>query len=141
MGEGRNSVWLAKAGWTVSGYDISAEGLRQANAAAAASGVKLDTRLASHEEYELGQSQWDLIVMSFAFTKLSDTAYMKRVRDSLKPGGVLLVEGFNGGPRGEPNMILKGVLDYRVLVFEDLPDVADWGKLKAPLLRLALEKP
>ena len=81
------------------GYDISGEALRQANAGAAASGVKLDTRLASHEEYELGQSQWDLIVMSFAFTTLSDTAYMKRVRDSLKPGGVLVIEGFNGGPR------------------------------------------
>ena len=141
MGQGRNSIWLAKAGWTVSGYDISDEALRQANAAAAASGVKLDTKLASHDEYDLGQSQWDLIVMSFAFTQLNDTAYMKRVRDSLKPGGVLVVEGFNGGPRAEPNMILKAFLDYRVILFEDLPDIADWGKVKAPLLRMALERP
>ncbi len=78
--------------------------------------------------------------MSFAFTKLNDPAYMKQVQDSLKPGGVLLVEGFSGGPSGEPNLILKGVLDYRVLLFEDLPDISDWGKVKAPLLRMALEK-
>jgi 2-polyprenyl-3-methyl-5-hydroxy-6-metoxy-1,4-benzoquinol methylase len=141
MGQGRNSIWLARAGWTVSGYDISDETLRQANAAANAAGVLLETRLASHDEYELGQSQWDLIVMSFAFTRLNDTEYMKRVRDSLKPGGVLLVEGFNGGRAGELNMILKDFLDYRVLLFEDLPDIADWGKMKAPLLRMALEKP
>jgi 2-polyprenyl-3-methyl-5-hydroxy-6-metoxy-1,4-benzoquinol methylase len=140
MGQGRNAIWLARAGWSVSGYDISGEALRQAREAAAAAGVALETKLASHDEYELGQAQWDLIVMSFAFTRLSDTAYMRRVRDSLKPGGVLLIEGFNGGPRPEANMILKAFLDYRVLLFEDLPDVADWGKVKAPLLRLALER-
>jgi 2-polyprenyl-3-methyl-5-hydroxy-6-metoxy-1,4-benzoquinol methylase len=141
MGQGRNAIWLAQQGWSVSGYDISAEALRQSNAGAAAAGVKLDTRLASHDDYELGQSQWDLILMSFAFTHLNDAGYMKRVRDSLKPGGVLVVEGFNGGKRTEPNMILKAFLDYHVLLFEDLPDVADWGKVKAPLLRMALEKP
>lgn len=139
MGQGRNAIWLAKAGWTVSGYDISPEALRQAQAAAAAAGVKLETRLASHDEYELGSSQWDLVVMSFAFTQLSDAAYMQRVHDSLKPGGVLVIEGFNG-PERETNLILKAFLQYRVLLFEDLPDIADWGKIKAPLLRMAVEK-
>jgi len=141
MGQGRNALWLAKNGWRVSGYDLSPEAIRQAREAAAAAGLELDTRVASHEEYALGEAQWDLIVMSFAFTKLSDAAYMKSVRDSLKPGGVLLVEGFNGGPRPETNLILKAFLEYRVLLFEDLPDLADWGKVKAPLLRMALEKP
>lgn len=140
MGQGRNSLWLAKAGWAVSGYDISGEALTQARSAAAASGLSLDTRLASHEEYDLGRSQWDLIVMSFAFTRLSDQAYMQRVHDSLRPGGVLLIEGFNGGPRLEPNLILRSMLHYRVLLFEDLPGIADWGQVKAPLLRMALEK-
>lgn len=140
MGQGRNSIWLAKAGWTVSGYDISPEALRQANAGAAAAGVKLETKLASHEEFELGEAQWDMIVMSFAFTQLNDTAYMRRVRDSLRPGGVLVVEGFSGGPPKEPNLILKAFLDYRVILFEDLPDISDWGKMKAPLMRMALEK-
>jgi ubiquinone/menaquinone biosynthesis C-methylase UbiE len=141
MGQGRNALWLAKNGWQVSGYDLSPEAIRQAREAAVSAGMTLDLRVASHEEYPLGEAQWDLIVMSFAFTRLSDAAYMKAVRDSLKPGGVLLVEGFNGGPKPETNMILKAFLEYRVLLFEDLPDVADWGKMKAPLLRMALEKP
>lgn len=141
MGQGRNAIWLAKAGWTVSGYDISPEALRQAAQAATTAGLSLDLKLASHDEYPLGDSQWDLIVMSFAFTRLSDDDYMKRVHTSLKPGGVLIIEGFNGGPRSsDPNMILKAFLDYRVLLFEDLPGVADWGNAKAPLLRMALEK-
>lgn len=140
MGQGRNAIWLAKQGWQVSGYDIAETGLREAAAGAAAAGVQIETRLASHDEFELGSSQWDLIVMSFAFTRLSDAEYMKRVRESLKPGGVLIVEGFNGGPQKELNLVLKAFLEYRVLLFEDLPDVADWGKMKAPLLRMALEK-
>lgn len=141
MGQGRNAVWLASQGWQVSGYDMSGEAIRQARAAAAAAGVALDTQVASHEEFALGEAQWDLIVMSFAFTKLSDQAYMKAVRASLKPGGVLLVEGFNGGPKQENNLVLKAFMEYRVLLFEDLPDVADWGKVKAPILRMALELP
>ena len=76
MGQGRNSIYLAKAGWTVSGYDISDEALRQAARLAAEAGITLDTKLASHDEYDLGQAQWDLIVMSFAFTRLSDEAYI-----------------------------------------------------------------
>ena len=94
-----------------------------------------------NEDYDPGQSQWNLIVMSFAFTSLSDTAYMKRVHDSLWPAGVLIVAGFNSGKRIERNMILKAFLDYHVLLFEDLPDIADWGKVKAPLLRIAVERP
>ena len=140
MGQGRNSVWLAQQGWTVSGYDISSEALRQAAMLAAGAGVKLETKQASHEEYELGQGQWDLIVMSYAFTKLSDEAYMKKVQESLKPGGMLLVEGFGSGRELAPNTILKAFLDYRVLVYEELPDVADWGRMKAPLLRMAVER-
>jgi SAM-dependent methyltransferase len=140
MGQGRNSIWLAQAGWKVSGYDISGEALRQANAAAAAAGLQLDTRRASHDDYPLGQAQWDLVLMSYAFTNLHDPSYMQRVRDSIKPGGILIVEGF-GGPRKETEVLLKSFENYHVLLLEDLPDIADWGKMKVPLLRLAVEKP
>lgn len=141
MGQGRNSIWLASQGWAVSGYDISDEALRQAASGAKAAGVQLDTKLASHDEYELGTSRWDLIVMSYAFTNLHDKAYMKQVYDSLRPGGMLLVEGFSGGKQDPGNGVLREFLQYRVLVFEDLQDTADWGKMKAPLLRMAVEKP
>ncbi|MGC4049350.1 MAG: methyltransferase domain-containing protein [Paludibaculum sp.] len=72
MGQGRNSIWLAKAGWTVSGYDISDEALRQANALAREAGVKLDTKLPPMTNTTWGVAQWDLIVMSYAFTNLHE---------------------------------------------------------------------
>ena len=102
MGQGRNSLFLASAGWDVTGYDISEGGMAAANAAASRAGLKLKTVSASHDEFEYGVAQWDLIVETFAFTNLSDAAYRKRVIDSLKPGGLLVIEGFGGGAAEHP---------------------------------------
>ena len=42
----------------------------------------------------------------------------------------------------QPQWRLRAAVALLVaLLFEDLPDVADWGRMKAPLLRMALEKP
>ena len=83
-------------------------------------------------------AQWDVIVETFAFTNLSDAAYRKRVIDSLKPGGLLVIEGFGGG--GAKNIMLEGFMGLRIVCYEDMEDVADWGMQKARLLRLAAQK-
>ena len=98
MGQGRNSHYLATQGWDVTGYDISEGGLAQARQLAEKAGLKIRTVAASHEEFDYGKAQWDLIVETFAFTNLADDAYRKRVIESLKPGGMLVIEGF-GNPR------------------------------------------
>jgi SAM-dependent methyltransferase len=138
MGQGRNSLFLASAGWDVTGYDISEDGMTAANRAASSSKHKLKTVLATHEQFDYGVAQWDLIVETFAFTNLSDAAYRKRVIDSLKPGGPLVIEGFGGG--GAKNVMLEGFMGLRVVCYEDMEDVADWGMQKARLLRLAVQK-
>ena len=137
MGQGRNSLFLAAAGWDVTGYDISEGGMAAANAAAARAGVKINTVHATHEAFDYGIAQWDLIVETFAFTNLSDASYRKRVIDSLKPGGLLVIEGFGGGP---PNVMLEGFRDLRVVAYEDRQDVSDWGLQPMPLVRLAAQK-
>jgi SAM-dependent methyltransferase len=137
MGQGRNALFLASQGWDVTGYDISEGGMASANAAAAKAGLKLKTVVATHDQFDYGTAQWDLVVETFAFTNLSDAAYRKRVLDSLKPGGLLIIEGFGGGP---PNMLLEAFRGLRVAVYEDRDDVADWGMQKARLNRLAAVK-
>jgi SAM-dependent methyltransferase len=141
MGQGRNSIFLAAAGWDVTGYDISEDGLAQAKAAAARAGLKLNAVLASHEEFDYGIAQWDLIVQTFAFTNLSDAAYRKRVIDSLRPGGLLVIEGF-GDPsgKGPRNVMIESFRDLRFVWYEDRDDVADWGLQKMRLTRLAARK-
>ena len=62
MGQGRNSHYLATQGWDVTGYDISEGGLAQARQLAEKAGLKIRTVTASHEEFDYGIAQWDLIV-------------------------------------------------------------------------------
>ena len=136
MGQGRNSLFLANRGWDVTGYDISEGGVAAANAAAAKAGLKLKTVIASHDQFDYGVAQWDLIVETFAFTNLGDDAYRKRVIESLKPGGLLVIEGFSG-PK---NALLGGFFDLRVVCYEDLETISDWGMQKARLQRIAAQK-
>lgn len=136
MGQGRNSLYLASKGWDVTGYDISAEGMERARALAEKAGLKLEIVKATHQEFDYGIGKWDLIVETFAFTNLSDPAYRKRLIDSLKPGGMLVIEGF-GGPK---NVLLEGFRELRILQYEDCEETADWGLQKARLQRVAALK-
>jgi 2-polyprenyl-3-methyl-5-hydroxy-6-metoxy-1,4-benzoquinol methylase len=136
MGQGRNALYLASQGWEVTGYDISAEGMGRARAMAGKAGLRLEIVKATHEQFDYGTAQWDLIVETFAFTNLADPAYRKRVVDSLKPGGMLVIEGF-GGPK---NVLLEGFRDLRIVQYEDRQETADWGLQKARLQRLAATK-
>jgi SAM-dependent methyltransferase len=141
MGQGRHALYLASKGWEVTGYDISPVGLATARAASEKAGFKLNTVLASHDEFDYGAGKWDLIVETFAFTNLADEAYRQRIFNSLKPGGLLVIEGFgNPNPSAPRNVMLKDFGQYRVVAYEDRDDVSDWGLQKMRLTRLALEK-
>ena len=138
MGQGRNALYLAAKGWKVTGYDISPRGMQLAQEAARKANLELAIVKATHDEFDYGTGKWDLIVETYAFTNLSDPAYRKRLIDSLKPGGVLLIEGFGGG--GEKNLMIEGFKDLRVIYYEDRTDVADWSMQKARLTRIAVQK-
>jgi len=141
MGQGRNSHYLAAQGWDVTGYDISEGGMAQARKLADKAGLKIRTVTASHDEFDYGKAQWDLIVETFAFTNLADEAYRKRVIDSLKPGGLLVIEGFGDpGRRDLKSPLLEGFKDLRVVSYESRDEIADWGMQKMRLERVAAEK-
>jgi SAM-dependent methyltransferase len=126
----------------LTGYDISEGGLAQARQLAEKAGLKIRTVVASHEEFDYGKAQWDLIVETFAFTDLSDEGYRRRVIDSLKPGGMLVIEGFgNPAPRELRVPLLEGFKDLRIVAYESRDEIADWGMRKMRLERLAAEKP
>ncbi len=63
MGQGRNAVALAVKGWTVTGFDVSAEGLAVAKAQAARAGVAITAIQESDERFDPGTNQWDLIAV------------------------------------------------------------------------------
>ena len=54
MGQGRNSIYLARHGWDVTGFDASDEGVRVARAEAARLGIKLSARVSTFAEFDFG---------------------------------------------------------------------------------------
>ncbi len=142
MGQGRNALYLAKLGWDVTGYDVSDTGLAAARTAAEKDGLRLNAVRASHKDFDFGRERWDLIVMTYTLADMEDDAFLKRIRDSLKPGGLVVVEQMNAGGtgKGPANALFRSFQDLRVIEYEDAVDTAEWGKQRMRIGRLVAEK-
>jgi 2-polyprenyl-3-methyl-5-hydroxy-6-metoxy-1,4-benzoquinol methylase len=142
MGQGRNSLFLAKQGWDVTGYDVSKEGLAVAQAGAKKAGVNINAVRASHKDFAFGKERWDLIVMAYTLVDMEDAAFLGRLHDSLKPGGVIVLEQMNSGGtgKGPKNALLASFQNYRVLHYEDVVDTAEWGRKPMRLGRIVAQK-
>jgi SAM-dependent methyltransferase len=134
MGQGRNSVFLALKGWDVTGFDVSDEGLAVARKNAERAGVKLNAIRESDEAFDYGSDQWDLIVFEYNPLPVTSTAYVERLRKSLKAGGLIVIESHATDPRLpvqmptaiEPGRLLAAFKDFRLLLFEDTTGIPDW---------------
>lgn len=93
-GEGRNSVWLARHGWRVTGIDFSAEAISKARTLAGqqpGEAAAVDWICADATALEL-PSQYDLILV--VYLQLSEPqrrAALSSAWSALAPGGTLLV--------------------------------------------------
>jgi SAM-dependent methyltransferase len=149
MGQGRNAIYLAQQGWTVTGFDPSQVGVSKAREAARAAGVPLTARVERSQEFEWGTDRWDLIVATY-FPALRQSA--QTIVNSLRPGGVLVVEAFQKdaaldrepepgpGVTFDVNELLALFPTLRVLRYEDLRAQADWGLYETRLVRLLAQK-
>lgn len=147
MGQGRNALYLAQQGWEVTGFDPAEKAVAVANAEAARLGLKLTTLTVGDEEFDFGKDRWDLVVLSY----VSLRHLGQRVFDSLKPGGRVIVEGFHrdatkNGPIGggvvfDTNELLTSFNKFRILHYEDVPGVGDFGLRDTRLVRLCAQKP
>ncbi len=143
MGQGRHSVYLAKLGWDVTGFDISERGMELARKSAAAAGVKITTVKASLDNFDYGAAQWDLVVGTYV-----GVAWLESAVKGLKPGGFLVVEGYAqhpNAPRGAafgPNELAKLFMDHglHVVRYEDVKAEPDWLKLDG-VVRIFARKP
>jgi len=145
MGQGRNSLHLARNGWEVTGIDTSEQGMEIARKSAAAAGVKIATINIPMEEFDYGVGKWDLIVATY-----EGAGWREKAVQGLKPGGVVIVEGFlrgRGTPSGasfSPNELVKLFLDLnlRILRYEDVAGKPDWSpEPTGRVVRLCAQKP
>jgi 2-polyprenyl-3-methyl-5-hydroxy-6-metoxy-1,4-benzoquinol methylase len=140
MGQGRNSIFLARQGWDVTGFDVSKVGLAEARKLADAAGVSIRTVLSSDEEF--GKAQWDLIAIVYPIEKRS----VYRVREALKPDGIVVVECTHKEPgKGAPfeyetNELLKIFDGFRILKYEDALGMHEWMRKELRLVRVIAQK-
>jgi SAM-dependent methyltransferase len=121
MGQGRNALFLAEQGWDVTGFDLSQEGVRQAQAEAGKRNVRLNAVVSREEDFELRTAVWDLIVMTYVRRIRAGDA--ERFTRALKPGGIFVYENNNVG---KPNELLRQFTAFRILRFEDVDVNSDW---------------
>ncbi len=119
-GEGRNAVFLAERGFTVTGVDGSKVGLEKAQRLAQERGVTIETVVADLREYDLGRSRWDAVVSIWAHLPPDVRAALHpRIVEALVPGGVLLLEHYHpkqvgygtGGPPDPAMLVTRADLE------------------------------
>lgn len=119
-GEGRNAVWLAQQGWTVTGVDFSPVGIGKARRLAEARGVEVEWVVADVRTYEPAARAFDLVAVLYLHLPAAERAVvLARAAGAVAPGGVLLVVGHHSRNIAEG---VGGPQDPAVLFSED--DVA-----------------
>jgi tellurite methyltransferase len=140
-GEGRNSIFLARHGFQVTGVDISPAGLAKGRARAAAESLVIDFRQADLETYRF-TATYDLIInINFLLRELIPPAVA-----ALNPGGLFLFESILDSPNllghhtrrfllqpGELRQLFNNFSGH-ILHYEELPDS------DAPVARLIFQR-
>lgn len=105
-GEGRNAIWLAQRGWSVTALDVSGVALGRAAQRAAEENVELECVEADWREYRPAV-MFELVVISFMHPEPHERSSMfGAAREMLVPGGYLFVVGVDlseHGHRGPPD--------------------------------------
>ena len=145
MGEGRNTIFLAQHGWQTTGVDLSDVAVQQATTRASQLKLKFTAIVDDLEHYDFGRNQWDLIALFYMHAWFMSTrpASQRRLIAALKPGGLLIVEGFAGSENYmfQPDQLLRDFLGLRVLRYEDLNAEAEWAPgHSSHIIRLVAEK-
>ena len=95
-GEGRNAVFAAKLGWTVSAFDISVEGKNKALRLAETNKVTIDYQVGELQTLNYNTEQFDAIALIYAhFPADIKSLYHKTLDKYLRKNGLVIFEAFS----------------------------------------------
>jgi hypothetical protein len=133
-GEGRNSVWLAEQGFTVTAFDFAANGVAKARRLAARRRVTVNHQLGDVYTWPWTAVHYDAVVavfIQFIPPGYRDSVFI-RMQAAVKPDGLFLLEGYRpqqvdygtGGPPRREHMYTREWLvsqfsDWEILVLSD----------------------
>ena len=118
-GEGRNAVYAAIQGWTVSAFDISIEGKNKAMQLAKANETHIDYKVGPLTELNYQVGEFDVVALIYAhFPPSIRSEYHSHLSSLVKKGGKIILEAFGknhlpyrsqnekvGGPNGQAFLI------------------------------------
>jgi SAM-dependent methyltransferase len=120
-GEGRNGVFLAEQGLTVTAFDFAPNAVAKAQRLAARRGVAVDHRCADIFAWDWTAASWDALVVVFIqFLAPEDRdGVFAGMKSAVRPGGLILLEGYRpeqvdygtGGPPRRENMYTRDWLE------------------------------
>ena len=99
-GTGRDSLWLAARGWSITAVDGSEAAIAALCLKADQLGMKVDARVAdlTGPEFSVQERHWDLVMMCYYLQRdLFDVA-----KNGVTPGGIVLAVVHTTGPGEEP---------------------------------------
>ena len=87
-GTGRNALWLAEQGWSVTAVDGAPAAIELLRQRASQRGVTVDTQTADLEkrEYRIAPAAWDLITICYYLQR----DLLEPAKSGVMPGGILL---------------------------------------------------
>lgn len=89
-GEGKDAVWLAKQGYSVTAFDITSNGVRKAKEMAKEQGVDINVFVADVNNFEINE-KFDIIYSTGTIQYLEDDkidGFFKKVKDMTNVNGV-----------------------------------------------------
>jgi len=130
-GEGRNAVFLALQGHTVTAFDYAESGLKKTVQLAEKHNVSVHTKLTDLLQDELPVEKFDAAIMVFGhFQAEQQQEVFKQIVNSVKSGGRIMMELYSiyqlpyasGGPRQldflyDPLDVLKWCQPYKIIHF------------------------
>jgi SAM-dependent methyltransferase len=136
MGEGRNAIYLASLGWQVWGFDPADEGVALAQSRAKELGLTLHTAVRD-SEYDFGKERVDLVLFSWTMPLMP----VQKVVDSLKPGGIVVMECGADFVSGR-NQMLHMFDPLQIVRYEIVRAKSDfYDRRETDVLRLVARKP
>jgi len=118
-------------------------------AGAEKAGLKVHTVKTSYLDFDFGRERWDLVAMILSWAPIEDPVFLKRVKDSIKPGGHIVFEHviqkktdlFPPGVHAlEAGALRKFFGDFEILIYRELDDYGDWGGAPVPHVRMLARK-
>lgn len=117
-GEGRNGVYAATLGWTVTAFDQSEEGRKKALQLAEKKGVSIRYDIADVMDADYPAGSADVVALIYAhLPPVPRAALLTKVVEWLKPGGKLILEAYNPA---QLNNSTGGPKDIDMLYTEDI---------------------